>query len=33
MSNVLNDKELDRLIELGKDIKGTLLFGDPNDLI
>lgn len=30
MADVLNDKELDRLIELGKDIKGTLLFGDPN---
>lgn len=30
MSNVLNDKELERLIELGKDIKGTLSFGDPN---
>ena len=30
MSNVLNDEELNRLIELGKDIKGTLLNGDPN---
>ena len=30
MADVLNDKELERLIELGKDIKGTLLFGDPN---